>query len=378
MSFPNTTMHWGHNTSIVGDNNYSTINNFGGSQITFNRVDPLQVLGQAIADVGGTHNSELRYPPPKCHPETRREVQQLLAEEIDSHAGSRIYWLSGSAGVGKSAVAQSVSENCEQNRKLVASFFFYRNHPKRNVPTYLFLTIAYGLASTVPELRDSIGSAIQSNPMLLHSSLELQFTELIAKPCRSLGGQGQEWGERPRLVVIDGLDECNGSEPQTRVLSIIADAIRDKAGLALQFLICSRPEPTIREFFDSNIFSPNLWCYSLHDDASAWHDIKAFLCTGFQTIRLKPRYQHIPFPAPWPSNNVINILAEKSSGQFIYPSTILKYVDDEYSNPCQRLDVVCGLALNADSTSPFQELDLLYTHILSTHFSISYNHWNIA
>ncbi|KAF9260211.1 hypothetical protein L218DRAFT_826616, partial [Marasmius fiardii PR-910] len=223
---------------------------------------------------------EVRYPPPKCHADTRKEVLQQLRNMIDSHAGPKVYWLSGSAGVGKSAIAQTISEDYEQNKKLAASFFFSRNHPKRNVPTYLFLTIAYGLASSIPELRDSIGFAIQSNPEILNSSLELQFMELIAKPCRSLDVQEPAWEDHPQLVVIDGLDECNSRESQTRVLSIIADAFRDQAGLPLQFLICSRPEPTIKEFFDSNLFHPYLWCNCLHDDHSTRRDLEAFLFDG--------------------------------------------------------------------------------------------------
>ncbi|KAF9256465.1 hypothetical protein L218DRAFT_839229, partial [Marasmius fiardii PR-910] len=283
----------------------------------------LQLLWQVIADVGATHKSEVRYPPPKCHANTRKGIRQQLMRQIDSHARSRVYWLSGPAGAGKSAVAQTISEECEHNGKLAASFFFSRNHPKRNVPTYLFLTIAYSLASSVPKLQPFIESAIQSNPALLHSPLELQFTELIAKPCRSLG---EQWPDSyPHLVVIDGLDECNKGRLQTRVLSIIAHALRDQAGLPLQFLICSRPEPTIKEFFDSKAFHPYLKCYFLHDDYSARKDIEAFLYDGFQTIRSKPRYRGLKFPKPWPSSDVIQRLLEKSCGQFIYPSTILKY-----------------------------------------------------
>ncbi|KAF9259166.1 hypothetical protein L218DRAFT_933992 [Marasmius fiardii PR-910] len=365
LTHPNqTTTYRGHHTEIFGDHNYNIISNFGGSQIV-NKADALQLLWQAITDVGATHNSEVRYPPPRCHAETRKIIRQQLRKQIDSHAGPQVCWLSGSAGVGKSAIAQTISEECEQDRKLVASFFFSRNDAKRNIPTYLFLVIAYGLASSIPELRASIGLAIQSNPAILHHSLEHQFTELIAKPCRSLGRQGPKWEGCPRLVVIDGLDECVGGESQTRVLSIIADAFRDPAGLPLQFLICSRPEPTIKEFFDSEIFRPYLYCYFLHDDYSSWDDIGTFLHDGFYTIRSKPKYQHLHFPNPWPASDVLWSLVQRSCGQFIYPSTILKYVDDEYSDPCQRLDVILGIASSLGITSPFHDLDCLYQHILS-------------
>ncbi|KAG7090495.1 hypothetical protein E1B28_009608 [Marasmius oreades] len=133
-----TMVHWGHDNSVVGDHNHNTINNVGGNQIVkkVNGFDPLQALWQAITDVGAMHNSEVRYPPPKCYPETRKEVRQLLANEIDSHASSWVCWLYGSADIGKSAVAQTIAEDCEQSKKLVASFFFSRIHPKRNKAIY--------------------------------------------------------------------------------------------------------------------------------------------------------------------------------------------------------------------------------------------------
>jgi hypothetical protein len=54
-------------------------------------------------------------------------------------------------------------------------------------------------------------------------------------------------------------------------------------------------------------------------------------------------------------------LVEKSSGTFIYAATVLRYIDDEYSHPAERLDDV--LRLDPQSTTP---LDNLYTQILST------------
>ncbi|KAJ7660318.1 hypothetical protein DFH06DRAFT_954427, partial [Mycena polygramma] len=53
-------------------------------------------------------------------------------------------------------------------------------------------------------------------------------------------------------------------------------------------------------------------------------------------------------------------LVYKSSGTFIYVTTVVRYVDDEYSHPTERLNSV--LALDPHSTAP---LDTLYTQILS-------------
>ncbi|KAF8981172.1 hypothetical protein BDQ17DRAFT_1242457 [Cyathus striatus] len=45
----------------------------------------------------------------------------------------------------------------------------------------------------------------------------------------------------PHLVVIDGLDECNGTEEQSRIITTIGD-ILSNLPTHLQFLIASHPE----------------------------------------------------------------------------------------------------------------------------------------
>jgi hypothetical protein len=54
-------------------------------------------------------------------------------------------------------------------------------------------------------------------------------------------------------------------------------------------------------------------------------------------------------------------LVAKSSGIFIYAITVIRFIDDEYSHPVDRLTSV--LNLDPKSTAP---LDDLYTQILST------------
>ncbi|KIK50784.1 hypothetical protein GYMLUDRAFT_182276 [Collybiopsis luxurians FD-317 M1] len=92
---------------------------------------------------GAAHNAEQRSPPPNCFPGTRIQILEILRNWVnDSTNTAPIYWLYGAAGVGKSAVAQTISEEFVNNR-LAASFFFSRADPKRNhlqlfSPPFLF------------------------------------------------------------------------------------------------------------------------------------------------------------------------------------------------------------------------------------------------
>ncbi|KAJ7690375.1 hypothetical protein B0H17DRAFT_983173, partial [Mycena rosella] len=69
-------------------------------------------------------------------------------------------------------------------------------------------------------------------------------------------------------------------------------------------------------------------------------------------------------PTPWPSTHTLNHLVKKSSGYFIYASTIIKFVDDKAFRPTKRLESIENLSSD-DSDSPFGALDQLYFQILS-------------
>ncbi|ESK83762.1 nwd2 [Moniliophthora roreri MCA 2997] len=336
-------------------------NNVGRDQINYS-TEPLQLLWHSIRDVGASHDSEIRYPPPQCHPKTRRDVLKLLLDWIRGDSSHSIMWLYGPAGAGKSAIAQTIAETAQDQNMLAASFFFWRGDRKRNNPKYIFLSLAHDLAHSIPELREHIERAIRANPRILKASLEDQFQKLILEPCKTLSQARRHRG----VLVIDGLDECDGSRAQQRILLIIATALLEN--MPFRILICSRPEPAIRDAFNTDKFRTYLCRVALDDTYNPARDIEIFLKSEFERIRTSPNYRHILFPSPWPARGVIYELVHKASGQFIYAKTVVKFVDDEYFNPCEQLKHILhpDIDLNPESSSPFHDLDVLYHQILSS------------
>ncbi|KAF9256321.1 hypothetical protein L218DRAFT_982188 [Marasmius fiardii PR-910] len=332
-------------------------------------------LWDAIAGVGASHNSQQRFPQPRCHPKTRKRVINVIINWLDT--GSRcqpICWLSGPAGVGKSAIAQTIAETLER-KGLVASFFFFRQDPKRNIPDYLMLTIAHGLVVNIPELRQPVTRRVAADPKILEANLKDQFTELIADPLQS--AQRGDWvdyphpsttGRRPNLVIIDGLDECAGEDVQTHILNILAVTLgkQSDSPFPLRFLICSRPESWIREAFDSDRLRNLRKHVELDGSFCPDADIKRFLLSGFQEVVTNPKYSQVRFPVPWPSKDDIRVLVKRACGQFIYAATVLKFVQDGYCHPLEQLRIILGISQNSLRISLFQELDDLYRVILST------------
>ncbi|KAJ7892024.1 hypothetical protein B0H13DRAFT_1625744, partial [Mycena leptocephala] len=154
------------------------------------------------------HDAAERSPQPKCHAETRTELlQELWDWSSEDDPNSRVLWLYGPAGAGKSAIAQSFCQQLEEEGRLGASFFFKRRHPSRGNGKKLFATIAYQLAVLLPEL----SQAVEKDPTIVDRSLSLQLRRLIIEPCqRSL--------THSLVIVIDGLDECEGTNVQQEIL----------------------------------------------------------------------------------------------------------------------------------------------------------------
>ncbi|KAF5384575.1 hypothetical protein D9757_007502 [Collybiopsis confluens] len=352
-------------TNVKGDLNYNIQFGRGGERDDQDAPDKgLELLYQS-AVTSASHDAEQRFPPPNVYPGTRTEVLEILRRWVHRRTEEPVYWLYGSAGVGKSAVAQTIAEEFAGTH-LAASFFFSRSDPARNHLQSFFTTIALQLATSHtlgPLLKDFIDVTIRRKRNIVHANLELQFQELIVKPCKEV--PSRQWASLPRLIVIDGLDECIDIPSQERLLSIIRDA-KTNSTVPFEFLICSRPEPRIRNAFDYEGFRSLLARNDLGESFESGKDMTRYFCQEFSKIRRDHRQTMAHVPADWPSSGIVQALVQRACGQFIYASTVLKYVGDYHGLPTERLEVILNITVPEDFDSPYPDLDLLYLQILST------------
>ena len=308
------------------------------------------------------HDSSERYPPPRCHPETRTLVRTLIICWIqDPNPTCFVLWLYGPAGAGKSAILQSLAEECcSLEGRFAGSFFFSRGKPGRNQGHFLFSTIAYQLALNLPYLRTPIDNAMQANPTLYTKSMMVQMRSLIIDSFRKLSSG---IGHTP-TVIIDGLDECDSHETQKLILEIIYDAVAIEK-ISLRFLIASLPEAHIREAFDRPTLRSITKRVVLDESFGPNQDIEKYLRDGFESIYDQNSTLMEQVVQPWPGTGILDLLVQTASGQFIYASTVLKFVGAEFYNPLSQLDIV--LEPSALDRTPFSDLDHLYSQILSTY-----------
>ena len=325
----------------------------------------IDILLEASAP-GGFHNSGERFDPPKCHPRTRIHILTKIMNWIlgEVEWDELIMWLYGPAGAGKSAIAQTIAEQCHASGLLLASFFFSRTDPKRNNEKSLVASIAYQIALNVPEARSAIEAAVDRDPAIFHRSLEAQLSMLIIEPLTELSRAGiSPSTPLPNLIVIDGLDECRNLQVQQHILHTVSNALQQPS-VPLKFLICSRAEPHLTLEFTSLTSGGLATRFSLEDGYERDADIERYLVDSFERISTThPLKEYIP-PA-WPTHEVLSILVKKSSGQFIYAATVVKYISSNRHQPVRRLEIVLGMQ-PPRSDLPFAELDALYLSLLSS------------
>lgn len=284
---------------------------------------------------------------------------------VNNKSGTNILWLHGPAGAGKSAIAQTIAERSAEHGQLAASFFFARTRHYCNEKQFLFPTVAVQVAAGSQDRRDKLSSIISGDPLLL--TRQGGAVQLLARFVND--PDVTTYLTSSFLVVIDGLDECLNREDQVRILLEMLELITKHRTL-LRFLVVSRPEAWIKDAFDDPRLANLTKSVSFYGDHQAHADIAAYLRVEFQRIcQSRKHCESMRFiKEEWPSPEIVNALVYKSGGYFIYPSTVIRFVDDEDYDCTERLDQVMGIKNPYDSdTRPFAELDNLYSGILSSY-----------
>ena len=298
----------------------------------------------------------------------------------DPSRKSSVLWFNGPAGTGKTAIAQSLCKLCAAAQWLAGSFFFSRHTPAsaRSNAEFLFPTISFALSYAIPDVGKIIDEVVANDPSIPTKAFEIQLQKLILEPLKQFleesKQQVSEESKQPIVIIIDGLDECEGEDVQSNVLRLLGSVFQrpsvDIYDRRICFIITSRPEPWIRDEFTIEPLFSITRQFFLGQTPEANDDIRTFLRLGFTEIHDSPKHRLTMsnVPKPWPSYSVLDDLVDKASGQFIYPATVLKFVGDPNYRPTDRLDIITSMPVispTALAQKPLATLDQLYSQILS-------------
>ncbi|KAJ7257103.1 hypothetical protein C8J57DRAFT_1016228, partial [Mycena rebaudengoi] len=141
----------------------------------------------------------------------------------------------------------------------------------------------------------------------------------------------------PPVILIDGLDEYQNHRIQAQILQLLIGAIQEQP-LPIRLLIVSRPEPHLRDILANTLDICRHLAVSV--DKSAYKDIRRYLCDEFTRIRSEHSCSGMIREEPWPPQDALDYLVRQPSGIFIYAKTVIRFVDDEYFHPNDRLGCV--------------------------------------
>ncbi|KAJ7747564.1 hypothetical protein B0H16DRAFT_1268590, partial [Mycena metata] len=301
------------------------------------------------------YDSADSYPQPRCHPQTRTKMLDSLynwcTKDNTEHP---ICWLYGPAGAGKSAIMQTLSRQLKDTGHLGGAFFFKRHHPARGNAKVLFATLAYQLVLNNPDLKPLILENVKIDRSIVAREMKVQLHKLIIEPYQSLTDS------KPAILLLDDLDECQDEHIQREILRLIGNAAVH-CPARIRAIVASRPEPHIREVVKEAAVHGSINSINVEQ---SFIDVRVYLQDEFARIHREHPQTMQDVQTPWPSSDVLDNLVGKSSGYFIYAATVIKFVDDPYFRPTERLEIIHNLK-PTQYDAPFEMLDKLYHQILS-------------
>ncbi|KAF5329677.1 hypothetical protein D9619_009207 [Psilocybe cf. subviscida] len=326
--------------------------------------DPLKTLYERVAP-NAILNAGGRADEVKCYPGTREEVIDLTERWMDGKDGVAhgMMWLSGPAGAGKSAILQTIAERCKERGIQAANFFFFRSDPTRSTARPLVATLLHQIFKICPPARQVVASALANDPILFDASIQDQFDQLLAPALRDIPQPVESPARRPIVLLIDGLDECDSEQKSSQRQIVRAfDSLLMQNNCPFLVLVASRAEPHITMAF-KELASPVKSIF-LDEQYQPEKDIRAFVTGEFARIKTSHHLSHM-LSNHWPSHEDTESIVKKSSGQFIFAATVMRYMANSSASPKLSLERVQGIQVPVAANSPFLHLDAIYKYILS-------------
>jgi hypothetical protein len=284
-----------------------------------------------------------------CLDGTRKSLIDDIIKWIDSTDQAQtaeIFWLCDVAGAGKSTVAHTVAQYCDNHGLLGSSFFFDRNIPDRHTPQKLFSTIARDLVKLGGNFADHISLVLEKDRSLASACQSRQFDQLILEPALI------HYIGRPVVIVIDGFDEGHNLE----TLEVLRDKV-PKLPRNFRVVLTSRPLDDIVTNLAEKGHVQQM-SLDIHGDKNE-RDISLYIRHRLHYISSQKR-----LPADWPGAQRTNDFITRAEGLFVWVFTVSEYLRT-VTYPDKKFSMLL-YERNLWGMPAEAKMDALYADILSS------------
>lgn len=255
--------------------------------------------------------------PRACHRGTRKAVLRHVKAWFQDSSSSPILWLSGVAGTGKTAIAQSICEMLEAH--LAASFLFSRELAERRSESSVLPTIAYQIAYSHPILRREICDMLSEDPDFASKSVQVQAQELLTTAL----GSDLTSGFPVTLLIFDALDERDKKDNREggNFIPLLICFLKTYPS-RFKVVITSRPEASIHQMLQNGNSQIDFFVLHEMDRKVVQTDIETYLRHELAQIAEKQRLE-----GHWSADireKQVKQLAELADRLFIFAATIVK------------------------------------------------------
>ena len=210
--------------------------------------------------------------PPRCHPGIREKTAEGIVHWIEEpYIPSSVLWVNGRTSFGKLALMQTIAE---RRRTLRGVLFLPPRSVGLHQKRFLFSTLTYQLAMNIPGMVEYVDGDMTKD-FLSRKSAAFQLQRLIVEPIRLL-----HILLHVPIIIIDGLDECEGLDSQYDIRSLVSHFSMDPS-IPIRFVIASRPEHQIYSVFNKELPFSMTRRLVLDDEYDSASDIERYLRDKF-------------------------------------------------------------------------------------------------
>ena len=316
----------------------------------------LGLINQLPRAARAAYNSGHTGGPTTCLEGTRVAVLETIKSWIFDRSESRIFWLNGTAGTGKSTIAKTIAEYAHNQCILGGSFFLSRDDKKLSESSLLFPTLAFQLAQFAGVFRSFIGEALQKDVGYGTCDPPTQLDKLIIEPLVRSRLDSRE----VVLIVIDAFDECATEEEAEKILQLILAHI-SRIPFIFRVFLTSRSESRIADVFKEYDRNEYIRKYILHniEKTIVQKDIHLFVEHRLRELSQKFRTRESPPGAD------IKKLVDNCGELFVYAAISIRFIgNDRVRHPKKQLKDLLAAQTTVDDPNPYAQLDQLYLQCL--------------